>query len=143
MHARHIVYLYAVIIAAGTTCSPFISDASLVEDLRKIHTESREEREGRREQFKHDVLEKRQEMIAKWHGRKEEFKDKLKEEQNRIMSEFEIRRAKEKEFRSSSSSVSDIENKDEEPIEGIWAAIKKNAESIVHAFLPFKHIFGN
>ena len=144
MHARHnMVFLYAVVIAAGTSVLPFISHASFAEDLRKIHEQSQEERESRREQFKQDILEKRKVMLTKWHDRKQGFTDRLKEEQDKLRSGFEIRRAKEEELRAGSSSISDIDNKDQEPIGGFFAAIKKSAEGIVHAFLPFANVFGD
>ena len=144
MHARHnIVSLYAVVIAAGTSVLPFISHASFAEDLRKIHEQSQEERESRREQFKQDILEKRKIMLTKWHDRKQGFTDRLKEEQDKIRSGFEIRRVKEEELRASSSSALDLKNQDQELIGGFFAAIKKNAHDIAHTFLPFTNIFGD
>ena len=143
MHARHIVYLYAVVITAGTSTFPFISHASFADSLRKIHEQSREERDSRREQFRQDILEKRKEMLTKWHDKKQGFEDKLKEEQDKIRSGFEIRRAKEEELRASSSSVPDFKNQDQEPIGGFFAAIKKSAHDIAHIFLPFTNVFGN
>ena len=143
MHARHIVYLYAVVMAAGTSVLPFISHASLAEDLRKIHEQSREERESRKEHFKQDILEKRKEILTKWHDRKQGFTDRLKEEQDKIRSGFEIRRAKEEELRASSSLLSSTHNQDQEPTGGFFAAVKKSVHDIAHTFLPFTNVFGD
>ena len=144
MHTRHsIVFLYVVIIAAGTSVLPFISHASFADSLRKIHEQSREERDSRREQFRQDILEKRKEMLTKWRDRKQGFEDKLKEEQDKIRSGFEIRRTKEEELRASSSLISSTHNQDQEPIEGFFAIIKKSAHDIAHTFLPFTNVFGD
>ena len=127
---------------AGIALMPFISRASFSDDLRRIHEQSQDERDMRREQFKQDVLEKRKEMLTKWHDKKQEIKDRLKEEQNKLTSDFEIHRMTAT-TSASSSTLWKIQQQGREESSDFLSILKKSAKDIVHSLLPFPYFFGN
>jgi len=133
--------LALIMIVAGASVAPFVSHAFLPEELQKLHNESEQQREERREQFRQDVLEKRKEVLTKWHDRREILKEKIKEEQNRIKSDFELRRSKEGEPRSATSTATTTPA-EHEAENGFFFTIKQEAQNFVHAF-SLRHLFGN
>ncbi|MDP3769312.1 MAG: hypothetical protein U1A23_04660 [Candidatus Sungbacteria bacterium] len=135
-------YRFALIISlAGASMSPFISHANFAQELQKIHDESEQQREERKEQFRQDVLEKRKEVLTKWQDRKEEFKVKLKEGQDRIKFDFELRRTKEEETRASATVATSTPVQENESGNGFFSVIKQKAQDFVHAF-SLKRLFG-
>lgn len=140
IYAAHVC---AVLVIAGAMVFPFASHAFFPEELRKIHEQSLEQRESQREQFKQDVLEKRREMLSRWHERKEDFKSRLKSEQDRIKSEFEIRRTKGDELSAAASTTSGIQGQGEVATSSFLSVITKGAKNFVHTLFPFSNLFEN
>ena len=134
--------LYAVLVIAGVGLLPLVSRAFFPAELRKIHEESIEQRDSEREQFRQDVLEKRKEMLAKWHDKKEEFRNRLKVEQEKIASQLEVSRKKGIEIHgTSTASVMEAENGTTN--DDIVSVIKKGVKNFAHALFPFSHLFRN
>lgn len=137
---------YAVIaIVVGVHISPFVSHGFFPEDLQRFHEESAQQREERREQFRQNVLEKRKEMISKWHGRTQELKERFKEGGQEIKSGFEMRQSEDTHALTSvaSSSLATTTPEQEEPKkENFFSAIKKRVNDITHLFSQFGNLFG-
>gem|GEM_PF-2123501 len=137
------LYRFVLIISVvGASMSPLISRANFAQEIQKMHNESEQQREERKEQFRQDVLEKRKEMLIKWNDRKEEFKDKLKEGQDRIKSDLDLYRAKEEEIRTSTTTVTTSPVEGGAQGNGFFSVIKQKAQDFARAF-SFKHLFGN
>lgn len=116
---------------------PLISQAWIPDDLRKLHDESIEQKDARREQFKQDILEKRKEVLSKWADRKQEFEETLSKEREKIKSGFELRRAR-KEADKNAATTTEMQDQG-----GFFSLIKKGTQNIVHFFSPLKDLFGN
>lgn len=137
------LFRYAVIaIVVGAYVSPFISYASFPEDIQRIHEESAQQREERREQFRQNVLEKRKEMISKWHGRTQELKGRLKEGGQEIKSGFEIRQSEDVHAVASSSIATTTPEQEEPKKENFFSIVKKRVNNITHLFSQFGNLFG-
>ena len=126
----------------GAIVFPLISRAFFPDELRKIHEQSKEERDMRREQFKQDILEKRKVIFAKWHDKKEAIKDKLKQEQERIKSGFDMPRIQDENLQGTSSAMWGALYEDEKQTGSFLSAVKKGVQNVAHALLPFPNLFG-
>lgn len=142
MNTQRTFFSYVVPIIAGISILPFISWAWIPDDLRKIHDESIEQRDARREQFKQDILEKRKEVLSKWADRKQEFEETLNKEREKIKSGFELRRTR-KEADRSSATTTEIQDQGVGTQGGFFSFIKKGTQDIAHFFSPLKDLFGN
>ena len=146
-------HAYAFLVLAAAGVFPFVTRAFFPDELRKLHAESVEQRDSQREQFRQDVLEKRKEMLSRWHDRKEEFKNRLKGEQDRIRPEFEIRRTRGEELSAAASTTPGIQNQTvsyrccdtsgEVATSSLISVIARGAKDIVRALFPFGNLFGN
>lgn len=121
---------------------PLVSYALISDNLRKIHDESREKREVRREQFKQDVFEKRKEVLSKWANRKQGFGEKLSRERDRVKSGFELRRMRNEEDKNS-MEITETQELGIAAQERLFSIIKKSAQDIADFFLPLRDLFGN
>ena len=126
-------------IIAGMAIFPFISHARISDNLRKIHQESREQKEIRREQFRQDVLEKRREVLLKWSDRKQDFKEKLNEERRRVKSEFERYRLRE-EAEKNSAEIMEIPNQGIS-VQKQFSSLIKSAQDIAQFFPSLNELF--
>ena len=126
----------------GAIVFPLISRAFFPDELRKIHEQSKEERDMRREQFKQDILEKRKVIFAKWHDKKEAIKDKLKQDQERIKSGFDMRKIQDENLQGTSSAMWGVLHEEEKQTGSFLSSIKKGVQNVAHALLPFPNLFG-
>jgi len=142
MNTRSAFFLYIVLMITGVFILPFISHGWIPDDLRKLHDESIDQREMRREQFRQDILERRKEVLTKWADRKQEFEETLSKEREKIKSEFEMRRPRKK---ADATSTPPTETQEQGmPIENsFFSAIRKSVQDIAHFFSPLKDLFGN
>ncbi len=136
------LYRFALMSVVGASMFPLISHANFAQEIQKIHDDSEQQREERKQQFRQDVLEKRKEMLTKWQDRKQEIKDKLKEGQDRIKSDLEFHRTKEEEVHASTTVVTSTPVSENESGNGFFSVIKQKAQDFAHAF-SLKHLFGN
>lgn len=137
MNTQRTFFSYIVPIIAGIATLPLISHGFFPDDLRKLHDESIEQRDARREQFKQDILEKRKEVLSKWADRKQEFEETLSKEREKIKSGFELRRSR-KEADASSTPPTETQEQGR-----FFSIIKKSTQGIMHFFSPLKDLFGN
>lgn len=142
MHVRGIYIFFSAQVVMGAVMFPLVSYALTFDNLYKIHDESRDQREVRREQFKQDVLEKRKEVLSKWANRKQGFEEKLSKERDRVKSGFELRRRQSKEDKDSLATAETQEQRAAAQ-EKLFSLIKKNTQNIVDLFLPLKNLFSN
>ena len=136
-------HAYAFLVLAAASAFPFVTHAFFPDELRKLHAESVEQRDSQREQFRQDVLEKRKEMLSRWHDRKEEFKNRLKGEQDRIRSDFEIRPTRGEELSAAASTTPVIQSQGQVATSSLISVIARGAKDIVRALFPFGNLFGN
>ncbi len=132
MNIRGTFFISAVSVIAGTAVFALISHAFFPDDLRKLHGESQEQRDIRREQFKEDILEKRKEVLTKWASRKDQWEEKLNKERERVMSGFELRRTRK--VADGSSFTATTTRIQEVGQGGFLFTIRKTATGIMHFF---------
>ena len=140
---NRVSHLYALLVLAAAGLFPIATRAFFPDELRKMHEQSVEQRDSQREQFKQDVLEKRKEMLGRWHERKEEFKNRLKGEQDKIKAEFEMRRTRGEELSATASTTPVIQGQGEVVTSSFISVITRGARDIVHALFPFGNFFGD
>ena len=136
-------HLFALLVLAAAGLFPIATRAFFPDELRKMHEQSVEQRDSQREQFKQDVLEKRKEMLGRWHERKEEFRNRLKGEQDKIKAELEMRRTRGEELSAIASTTPAIQGHDDVATSSFLLVIKRGARDIVHALFPFGNFFGD
>ena len=136
MSIRGISPLFIALVFMGAAISPCISRASFADDLRKIHDESQEQRDMRREQFRQDILEKRKEVFTKWASKKDQWEEKLQKEGARVMSGFDLRRTR-KETNAHSSLAAAIRIQ-EAMRGGFFFIMRKSIMDMIHFFSPLE-----
>ncbi len=142
MSIRGVFFSYLALISAGIVILPLVSYGWIPDNLRKLHEESIEQKDTRREQFRQDILEKRKEVLSKWADRKQDFGEKLREERERIKSGFELRRPR-KEIDASGTMPTETQEQEIAPKERFFSIIKKSTQDIANFFSPLKDLFGD
>ena len=142
MRAAYILHIYMAGAIAGAGFLPLAAHAFSIDDLRRMHEQSIEQRDAQREQFRQDVLERRKEFFLKWGDRKQGIKDKFKADQERIRAEFKTRRPDEEIMQTATSSVSTTTEQEhiEEPKQDLFFVIQKQANGF---FQKISSLFGN
>ena len=139
---RDTFFSYIVLVVAGIAMLPLVSHGWIPDNLRKLHEESIEQKDARREQFRQDILERRKEVLTKWADRKQDFGEKLREERERIKSGFELRRPG-KEIDASGTMPTETQEQEIAAKERFFSIIKKSTHDIANFFSPFKDLFGD
>lgn len=112
----------------GTSMLPVISHAFFPSELRKMHEESRQKGEERREKLRQDILEKRKEFLNEWHDKKQVIKGRFKRERQKTKNDVE-------EGVMASPSV------DAQALGRLAGMFERSAKDIMHVFAPFVRLF--